>query len=333
MSHQALLWICFHIFVFSALLIDLGVFQAQPRNLDFKESLKWSGIWIICALLFNLGILHFEGRDTAVEFLTAYVVEWSLSIDNLFVFLTLFATFKVPKKHQPKVLFWGVLGAFVLRAAFIIVGLSLLKQFHWLIYGFGAFLIYAGIQLVIENTGEESEKAQDDEFKNYWLLKFLKKHFRFTDDYREGNFFVKAKVTDKTTDQTKDSSREVWFATPLFIVLLLVEATDLVFATDSIPAVMAVTQNNFVAYSSNVLAVLGLRSMYFAVAQLLSFFRYLHFGLAGVLCFIGVKMCISGYYEISTPMSLLVILTLLTFAIVFSVLHKEDSKNKKDIHK
>ncbi|MGE0171705.1 MAG: TerC family protein [Oligoflexales bacterium] len=298
MFEQYLPWIGFHVFLIIALVIDLGVFHKDAHEIKFREALGWSAVWLSMALVFNLGIFYFRGKEPALEFLMGYVIEWSLSVDNLFVFLTIFSAFAVPLKLQHKVLFWGILGALVMRATFIFAGITLLKHFHWLMYVFGGFLLITGIKLVFSE-----EKEQDP--KNHWLVRFAKKRLPFTDSYQNSKFFV------------RENSRLL--ATPLFLVLLIVEATDLVFAADSIPAILAITKDSFIVYTSNVFAILGLRSLYFALAGMMSLFHYLRYGLAGVLVFVGIKLCVSEFYEIPIFLSLGVIITFLGGAILLSV--------------
>ena len=288
------LWIGFNLFVLALLALDLGVFHRQAHEVGFKEAATWSGVWIALALCFNLGIWNWFGEQKAIEFLTGYLIEKSLSVDNIFVIALLFSYFAVPARYQHRVLFWGILGALVLRAIFIAAGAALLAQFHWIIYLFGAFLIVTGLKMAFT-----SEKGLEPE-KNP-VLRLVRKLMPVTDQYHGQNFFVR--------------QNGVRFATPLFLVLVLVEATDLIFAVDSIPAIFAVTTDPFIVYTSNVFAILGLRSLYFLLAGVMHKFVYLKLGLAAILVFVGVKMLIVGVYKISGVASLAIIASLLSISI------------------
>jgi tellurite resistance protein TerC len=300
MDSSLLVWIGFGAFVLAMLALDLGVFHRKSHTVGLKEALAWTGAWITLALLFNAGVWHWRGSDRGLEFLTGYLVEMSLSVDNLFVFLLIFAYFKVPAQYQHKVLFWGILGALIMRAVFIGAGIALIQKFHWIIYVFGAVLVVSGLKMAF---------AQDNEVhpeKNP-VLRLFRRIMPVTAEYHAGRFFVKP---DKR-----------WLATPLFIVLLMLETTDLVFAVDSVPAVLAITTDPFIVYTSNVFAILGLRSMFFALAGVMKLFVYLHYGLAAVLVFVGAKMLLAGFYKIPTLTSLLVIVGLLGVAVAASLLH------------
>ena len=300
MTPQLWIWIGFGVFVLAMLALDLGVFQRKSHAVGMKEALTWSGVWIALALLFNAGIWFWRGHDKGLEFLTGYLVELSLSVDNLFVFLLIFAYFKVPAQYQHKVLFWGILGALAMRAMFIAAGVTLMQQFHWIIYLFGAVLVISGLKMAFEKDKEVHPEKNP-------VLKLFRRFMPVTADYHAGRFFVKP---DK-----------LWLATPLFIVLLMLETTDLVFAVDSVPAVLAITTDPFIVYTSNVFAILGLRSMFFALAGIMKLFHYLHYGLAAVLVFVGGKMLVAGFYKIPTLASLLVIIGLLAAAVAASLLH------------
>ncbi len=251
-------------------------------------------------MIFNAGIWHWRGHDKGLEFLTGYLVELSLSVDNLFVFLLIFAYFKVPAQYQHKVLFWGILGALVMRAVFIGAGIALIQKFHWIIYVFGAILVISGLKMAFEKDKEVHPEKNP-------VLRLFRRFMPVTGEYHEGRFFVKRE--------------KLWLATPLFIVLLMLETTDLVFAVDSVPAVLAITTDPFIVYTSNVFAILGLRSMFFALAGVMKLFHYLHYGLAAVLVFVGGKMLLAGFYKIPTLASLLVIIGLLAVAVVASLIH------------
>ncbi len=299
MSGELYLWIGFNIFVLVMLALDLGVFHRKAHVVSFREAIAWSVVWVALALLFNLGIYFWSGSQRAVEFLTGYLIEKSLSVDNIFVFLMIFTYFRVPGQYQHKVLFWGIIGALVMRAAFIFAGVALIKQLHWIIYIFGAFLVYTGVKMVTGH-GKEIHPERNP------VLKLFRRFMPVTADYVEDRFFVK-----------QDGLRH---ATPLFIVLLVVETTDVIFAVDSIPAILAITLDTFIVYSSNVFAILGLRALYFALAGLIQLFQYLHYGLSGILVFVGTKMLISDYYKIPIWISLGVVLSLLVVSVLASLL-------------
>src|SRR4029077_7920460 len=264
------------------LVLDLGVFHRRAHTVKFREALAWSVAWIALAAIFALVIYFWHGRTPSLEFITGYVIELSLSVDNLFVFLLIFRFFQVPAIHQHKVLFWGILGALIMRAIFIAAGVGLIQRFHWIIYAFGAFLVYSGIKLFFQ------EEAEIHPEKNP-ILRLFRRWVPVTDDYVGNRFFVRSAGL---------------YATPLFVVLLVVETTDLLFAVDSIHAILAITRDAFIVYTSNVFAILGLRSMYFALAGMMEMFRYLHYGLSLILIFVGGKMLVSHYLEIPTVVAL-----------------------------
>lgn len=299
MSNQVLLWIIFNILVFGMLALDLRVFHRKAHVIKIKEALLWSGVWIALALLFNLGVYFWRGPEKALEFLAGYLTEKSLSVDNIFVFLLIFSYFHVPSLYQHKVLFWGILGALIMRAIFIATGVILIQKFHWIIYIFGAFLILTGIKMV----SQKDKKIQPERNP---VLRLFRRFMTITQDYEEGKFFVKR------------STR--YLATPLFVVLLVVETTDVIFAVDSIPAVFAITLDPFIVYTSNVFAILGLRALYFALAGLMQLFHYLHYGLSAILVFLGVKMLIADIYKIPVGISLGVIASILFLSVIASVL-------------
>lgn len=291
-------WIGFNAFVLLMLALDLGVFHKNTHTVKIKESLMWTGIWIILALLFACGIFYFFGKQQGVEFLTGYVIEKSLSVDNIFVFIMVFSYFNIPTKYQHKVLFYGILGALLMRAFFIFAGVALITKFHWIIYVFGAFLIFTGIKMLVQD-----EKPLEPD-KNP-LVRLFKKFMPVTTELHGDKFFVK--------DGLKN------FATPLFIVLLLIEFTDLIFAVDSIPAILAISNDTFIVYTSNVFAILGLRSLYFALADITKYFRFLKYGLSAILVFVGVKMCIVDIYKIPVLYSLGTILLILASSVIASI--------------
>jgi tellurite resistance protein TerC len=303
--NQLLFWILFNLFVLGMLVLDLGFFQRPGRAVKFREALAWSFTWIALATAFAvLTYLQF-GHATAVEFVTGYVVELSLSFDNLFIFLLIFRYFRVAPDHQHKVLFWGIVGALVMRGVFIVVGIGLIRRFHWIAYIFGVLLVYSGIKLFRQpDAGIEPE--------NNPVLRLFRRWVRVTQDYQGDKFVVR---------------RAGLYATPLLAVLVVVETTDLLFATDSIPAVLAITLKPFIVYTSNVFAVLGLRSMYFVLAGMMELFHHLHYGLAVVLIFIGVKMVASNYYQIPTGVALGVIAGVLLVSVLASLLHPRSQEH------
>lgn len=300
MTETAWLWIGFNLFVLLMLAIDLGVFHRQAHVVTFRESITWTVVWVVLAMVFNFGVWHFAGSQKALEFLTGYLIEKSLSVDNVFVFALLFSYFAVPQKYQHKVLFWGILGALVMRAVMIAVGAALITRFTWVIYLFGAFLILTGLKMIFKRDEEIHPERNP-------VVRWFKRLMPVTSDYREDHFFVR--------------ERGIRHATPLFVVLLLVEITDLIFAVDSIPAIFAVTKDPFIVYTSNVFAILGLRSLYFALAGILNKFHYLKVGLGVVLAFVGVKMLLGHTaYKIDTLVSLGVVVAILLSSIVASLL-------------
>ena len=308
MSNELLLWIGFHIFILIMLALDIGVFHKKAHVISVKEALWWSAFWIGLACLFAAGMWFYKSNVQATEFMTAYVIEKSLSVDNLFIFLTIFSYFKVPEKYQHKVLFWGVLGALIMRALFIVVGVAILAKFHFIIYILGAFIVFTGLKLIFSKD--------DVEFKpeSSWTLKLVRRFFGVSKHYHEDKFIVR--------------KMGYTFVTPLFMVLALVETTDLVFALDSIPAVLAVSPDPFIVYTSNIFAILGLRSLYFALAGVVGLFHYLNYGLAVILSFIGVKMIISGIYKIPIELALLFVLVILLASVVISLLFPKKSNSE-----
>jgi tellurite resistance protein TerC len=294
-----LLWAGFVVFIILMLLLDLVVFNRKNHEVKMKEALLTSLFWISLAIIFNLIVWKYLGQQKALEFLAAYLIEESLSIDNLFVFILIFSYFQVNPKYQHKILFWGIVGAMVLRAIFIITGVALINKFHWIIYIFGAFLIFTGIRMAFDKG------AKIDPDKNP-VIRLVKKIIPVTTDNRYSKFFVRI-----------DSRL---YATPLFIALVMIEFTDLVFAVDSIPAVLAISKDPFIVYTSNVFAILGLRSLYFALSSIINYFRFLKYGLSAILFFVGVKMCISGFYKMPIGISLGVLIGILSLSVILSVL-------------
>jgi len=293
-----LFWILFNLIVLAMLALDLGLFSRRAHTVAFREALGWSSMWVALAAAFAVLVYFWHGRPVALEFVTGYVIELSLSVDNLFVFLVIFRYFRVPAEQQHKVLFWGILGALVMRGIFILAGVGLIRRFHWIIYVFGALLVYSGIRLFRE--GEEEIHPEKNP-----ILRLFRRWMPVTKDYVNGKFFVRTPEL---------------CATPLLVVLLVVETTDVLFAVDSIPAVLAITLNAFIVYTSNVFAILGLRSMYFALAGMMEMFDYLHYGLSLVLIFVGAKMLVSHYYHIPTELALGVVVAVLGISVVASLL-------------
>lgn len=305
-------WVGFNVFVLLMLALDLGVFNRKAHAITVREALIWSAVWISLALIFNVGLYYYEGKEIALQFLAGYLIEKSLSVDNLFVFILLFTYFRVGPELQHKVLFWGILGALVMRAALIAVGTALINEFHWIIYIFGAFLIFTGIKMALakDDDGEVTENA---------VVKLFKRFFPVTQEFVGSKFFV------KKHDRT--------YATPLFVVLIIVETTDLVFALDSIPAIFAVSRDPFIVYTSNVFAILGLRSLYFALAGVMSMFHYLKLGLAIILTFVGVKMVLSDIIHLPIGIALGVIAGVLTLSVVASIIWPKKPEEIKEREK
>jgi tellurite resistance protein TerC len=297
-------WILFNAFVLLMLALDLGVFHRKSHRVGFKEALAWSGVWVTLALAFNVWVYINMGKQPALEFLTGYLIEKSLSVDNIFVFVLLFSFFRVPAEYQHRVLFWGVIGALVLRAIFIALGAILIAKFHWIIYLFGAFLIYTGYKMF-------TKSAADMHPEDNPLVRWFVRNGRVTSEYHGSRFFVKV-----------DGKR---LATPLFLCLLSIEFTDLIFAVDSIPAIFAITQDPFIVYTSNVFAILGLRSLYFALEGIISRFPYLRYGLALILVFIGLKMVLADVYKVPIVASLVVIAAILAGSLLWGRRQEEQS--------
>ncbi|GIV97018.1 MAG: membrane protein [Herpetosiphonaceae bacterium] len=293
-----LLWIGFNIFVLALLALDLGIFHRTAHVVSIKEAAIWSAIWVSLALVFNVAVYFWWGSDLALQFFTGYLIEKSLSVDNIFVFVLIFTYFSVPAAYQHRVLFWGILGALMMRGVLISIGAALLEQFHWIIYLFGAFLIVTGVKMALHRNREIHPERNP-------LVRLFRRIMPVTEGYEGEKFFVRRAGK--------------LMATPLFLVLLIVESTDLVFAVDSIPAIFAITQDPFIVYTSNVFAILGLRSLYFLLAGVMDKFIYLKLGLSVVLAFVGVKMVLMDIYKIPTVVSLLVVLSILGLAIAASI--------------
>ena len=294
-----LFWILFNIFVAAMLALDLGVLSRRSGRVSFRSALVWSGVWIALAGGFAVIEFFWHGRAQALQFVTGYVIELSLSVDNVFLFLVIFRYFKVPEQHQHKVLFWGIIGALLMRGLFIVAGVGLMSRFKWITYIFGVLLVYSGLKLL--RQGDTEIKPEKNP-----VLRLFRRFMPVTDEYVGGKFFTR---------------RGRLYATPLFIVLLVIETSDLLFAVDSIPAVLAITLNAFIVYTSNVFAILGLRSMYFALAGVMDLFHYLHYGLSVVLIFIGVKMLGSHYVTVPTEWALATVVLVLGASVLASLLH------------
>ncbi|MGB2606457.1 MAG: TerC family protein [Candidatus Sulfotelmatobacter sp.] len=294
-------WILFNLFALGMLALDLFVFHRRGRIVRPHEALAWTGLWIGLAAAFAGLIFFWQGHQAALEFVTGYILELSLSVDNLFIFLVIFRYFSVPEQHQRSVLFWGVLGAFLMRGLFILAGVGLIHRFHWIFYVLGALLIYSGVRLGF------MREHQVDPAKNPAVMA-LRRWMPVTDEYQDGHFFVRGW-----------KGKPGLYATPLLIVLAVIETTDILFAVDSIPAVLAVTLNAFIVYTSNVFAILGLRSMYFAVSGLMRVFRFLHAGLAVVLILVGLKMIAADYFQVSTLVTLGAVAAVLMVSVVASI--------------
>jgi tellurite resistance protein TerC len=299
-------WVLFNAFVLAMLALDLGVVHRRKHEIKFKEAVAWSAVWIGLALAFAALVAYKRGTGTALQFLTGYIIEESLSVDNLFVFLLIFSYFAVPTRLQHGVLFWGILGAMVLRAIFIVAGVALLERFEAVIYIFGAILIFSGVKMALE-------KEQKIDPNQNPVLKLFRKLMPVTTEYEGSKFLVRR---DGRT-----------FATPLLLVLLVVETTDLIFAVDSIPAVLAITRDRFIVYTSNVFAILGLRAMFFALKGVMDLFHHLHYGLSAILVFVGVKMLLGHFVEIPIGIALGVVASILVLSVIASLIWPKASEN------
>ncbi|MEX2632956.1 MAG: TerC family protein [Balneolales bacterium] len=294
MTGSGLTWLLFNVFILVMLAIDLGVMNRKTHVISVKEALLWTGLWIFLAMVFFVGLHIYATSDIALKFLTGYLIEKSLSLDNVFVFLLIFTYFRVPAEYQHKVLFWGILGALVMRVIFIFAGVALLQRFHWMIYLFGAFLIFTGLKMLFQKDKEINPERNP-------ILLLVRRFVPVTKNYHQAKFYIREKGK--------------LVLTPLFIVLIVIETSDLIFALDSIPAILAVTQDPFIVYSANAFAILGLRALYFALAGVMRIFHYLHYGLSLILVFIGTKMMLEGLIEIPLP----IVLGFITFIIAASV--------------
>ncbi len=306
-ANQVYLWIGFNLFVLLMLALDLGIFHRRDHVVSVRESLTWTFVWIALAIAFNVGLYYWKsgvygterGSEIALQFLTGYLIEKSLSVDNVFVFLLLFAYFQVPTQYQHRVLFWGIIGALIFRGIFIGLGAVLIAKFHWIIYIFGAFLIFTGIKMAWAKDKEIHPESNP-------VLKLFRKLMPVTNEYHGKKFFI------------KEAGK--WVATPLFLVLLLIETSDIIFAVDSVPAIFAVTEDPFIVYTANVFAILGLRSLYFALAAVMRLFHHIHYGLSVILIFVGIKMLLAEVYKIPVTWSLGVIFLVLAISVIASLI-------------
>ena len=296
-------WIAFNAFIILMLALDLGVFQKKDHVITVKESLRWIALWVSLAMLFNGFVYYWKGSEKALEFFTGYLIEMSLSVDNLFVFIIIFSYFNVPKKYEHRVLFWGILVALVLRGIFIVAGVAMFNAFHWMVYLFGAILVYTGIKMLFYDDHSNKDLSKNT------TVRLCRKIFPLTEEYHGQRFFLR--INGKL------------FFTPLFLVLMVINITDVVFAVDSIPAVLAISNDAFIVYTSNIFAILGLRSIYFALSGMIHLFRFLKYGLALILTFVGIKMLIAAYYDIPTGFALALVLSILALSMITSIVFKE----------
>ncbi len=301
--YQAAPWALFILFIIGALALDLVILSGKDKALTVKDSLRLTGFWVSLAMVFCVGVYYFKGAESALMFLTGYIIEESLSVDNLFVFILIFSYFKIPPKYQPRILFWGILGAIVMRLVFILAGIALIQSFHWVIYVFGAFLVYTGAKLTL---GGEMEVHPE---KNKALLLF-RKFMPVTNEFHDGHFITRI--------------NGVSHATPMLVALILIETSDVIFAVDSVPAILAITQDPFIVYTSNIFAILGLRSLFFALSGIMQMFRFLNYGLTLILVFLGIKMILSDIVHIPVVYSLGAIAVTLVSCIAISLLYPEN---------
>lgn len=304
--HSVWEWLAFAGIITFMLVLDLGVFHKKSHKVSIKESLAWTAVWICLAMMFNAWVYHKMGHQKGLEFLTGYIIEKSLSVDNIFVISLIFSYFRVPAQYQHRVLFWGVLGALFFRIIFIFAGVALIQKFNWMIYVFGGFLVFTGLKML-----REEEKHIEIEANP--MIKFVKRFWKISPNF-DGEHF-------------RTTHNGIKMFTPLFLVLVMIETTDIIFAVDSIPAILAITPDPYIVFTSNVFAILGLRSLYFALNGIMEMFEYINYALAGILAFVGVKMIISSWYHVPTIVSIGVIFTLLISSIVASIYFPK--KNKK----
>ncbi|MGN6646624.1 MAG: TerC family protein [Cytophaga sp.] len=310
MNNEASFWIIFNVCILTLLILDLFVFNKGNKVVTTKSALKWSAFWVGLALAFNVFVYFWKGQEAAELFFTGYIIEESLSVDNLFVFMLIFSYFRVPAEYQRKVLFWGIIGALVLRGLFIIVGIELIEHFDWLLYILGVFLIYTGVKMLFSSDDDEIDP------ENNIILKLTNKLIRVTKNYEGDKFFVR--------------KEGILYATPLFIVVLIVESTDVVFAVDSIPTILGITTDTFIVYTSNVFALLGLRSLYFALSSVIKLFHYINYGLAVILSFVGFKLLIHAWYPIPHKFALSFVVLALGLSILASWLFPKTENEELD---
>jgi tellurite resistance protein TerC len=308
-------WAVFNLFVLAMLALDLFVFHRQAHEVRPREAAGWSAVWVAISLLFNLGLYFVAGREPALAFLTGYVIEKALSVDNIFVFVLIFSYFQVPAKYQHRVLFWGIIGALVMRGAMIAAGAWLVQEFHWVLYVFGAFLVVTGIRMA-------SHEEKDLDPESNFVIRLLMRFTSVTAQYDGQKFF---------TTRTDAAGRIRRVATPLMVALVMVETTDLIFAVDSIPAIFAVTTDPFLVYSSNIFAILGLRALYFLLAGIIHRFHFLKLGLSAVLVFVGIKMLIADFYKIPIAISLLVIVATLGISVAASLIWPREAEERAPV--
>lgn len=311
MHHASWQWIAFNVFVVLMLALDLGVLNRKAHEIKIKEALLWSLMWISLAMIFNVGVYYYFGRDSGLKFFTGYIIEKSLSVDNLFVFIMIFTYFKISPRYQHKVLFWGIIGALMMRAMFIFAGIALIRKFHWVIYVFGAFLVITGIRLAL------GKKGDDDKEEMNFILRVSSKFIHPASGEEESKFFVRHGRFFKPTS--------------LFPVLIVVELSDVIFAVDSIPAIIGITTDPFIVYTSNVFAILGLRSLYFALAGIMRMFYYLNYGLSIILTFVGVKMLIADYFEVPIQAALGFIAIVILSCVLASMIRERNLAKSAEI--
>ena len=303
-------WVEFSVLVVVLLALDLLVFNKKEHEVKIKEALLWSAFWIFLGLAFGVFVYYIKGQESALQYFSAYFIEKSLSVDNLFVFLMIFTYFKVPGKFQHRTLFWGIVGAVAMRFLFIFAGIKLIEAFDWVLYLFGVLLIYSGYKIIKEKDKELHPEKNP-------IIKAFKKIMPVTDNFVEGKFF------------TRIDHR--LFATPLFVVLLVIESSDIMFAVDSIPAVLAISQDMFIVYTSNIMAILGLRALYFAMAVVMRYFKYLNYGLSIILVFVGLKMILQHFYPISVEFSFIFVGLILALTMIISVISTKKDLKKKEL--
>lgn len=323
--HSIWAWIGFNVLVLALLALDLGVFHRKAHEVTFKEAAGWSVFWVALSLLFNLGIWRVMGPQAGLEFLTGYLIEKALSVDNIFVFVLVFAYFQVPSKYQHRVLFWGIIGALLMRGAMIGAGAYLLERFHWVIYVFGAFLVITGIRMATHDESDIEPEANP-------VLRIIRRFIPVTAHYHGQRLLLRrSELEGDETTHPKAGARLPFVATPLFIVLIVVETTDLVFALDSIPAIFAITRDTFIVYTSNVFAILGLRALYFLLASVIERFHYLKLGLSFILVFVGAKMLLSDVYHVPILISLAVIAVVLALSVILSLVFPKDAEERSPV--